>query len=91
MKLAYRAVALVASLSMAVHAFQPSPTSRLVPTTALAAQAPCEVPSNVEIPASVTAASLRSAQLTNVNGETVNLGECMGPGTSIVIFLRHLG
>jgi hypothetical protein len=29
--------------------------------------------------------------LTNVNGEKIRLDEKMGSGTSIVIFLRHLG
>jgi hypothetical protein len=51
--------------------------------------APCATPDI--IPESVTAKQLRSAYLTNANGEIVNLGEKMGKGTSIVIFLRHLG
>jgi len=41
----------------------------------------------IKIPAS----QLRSAQLTNVNDETVKLGDEMGSGTSLVIFLRHMG
>ena len=50
----------------------------------------CAIPNDV-IPDSVTAQSLRSAVLTNANGEKVRLDEKMGPGTSVVIFLRHLG
>jgi len=42
----------------------------------------------VKIPVS----NLRSAKLTNVNGEEVLLGDKMGTdGTNIVIFLRHMG
>lgn len=46
---------------------------------------------NEIIPDSVTAQSLRSAVLTNIDGELVRLDEKMGKGTSIVVFLRHLG
>mmetsp|Transcript_36494 Transcript_36494/g.40302 ORF Transcript_36494/g.40302 Transcript_36494/m.40302 type:complete len:114 (+) Transcript_36494:29-370(+) len=52
--------------------------------------APCDTPDGV-IPEFVTAQALRSASLTNADGEIVTLGEKMGKGTSIVIFLRHLG
>jgi len=41
----------------------------------------------IKIPAS----KLRSAQITNVDGEIVSLGEKIGTGTSIVVFLRHMG
>jgi hypothetical protein len=51
---------------------------------------PCATPDGV-IPESVTAQSLRSAILTNADGELVNLGEQMGKRTSVVVFLRHLG
>jgi hypothetical protein len=34
---------------------------------------------------------LRSAMLTNAAGELVSLGDSMGTGSSLVIFLRHLG
>lgn len=51
---------------------------------------PCAMPNEV-IPDTVTAKALRSAVLTNANGETVRLDDKMGSGTSIVIFLRHLG
>lgn len=53
-------------------------------------QAPCAMPDDV-IPESVTAKALRSAILTNADGKTIRLDEKMGPGTSIVIFLRHAG
>jgi hypothetical protein len=35
--------------------------------------------------------NLRSAQVTNMYGQLVSLGVAMGPGTSVVVFLRHLG
>ena len=35
--------------------------------------------------------ALRKARLTNPHGNRVELGTKMGPGTSIVVFLRHLG
>ena len=34
---------------------------------------------------------LRSAVLTNADGEMIRLGDVMGDETSIVVFLRHLG
>jgi hypothetical protein len=40
---------------------------------------------------SIGAADIRSLSFTNVMGETVGLGDIMGGGTSIVVFLRHLG
>lgn len=54
--------------------------------------APCAMPdNNMEIPPGVTAKTLRSAVLTNADGESVRLGDKMGPGTSVVVFLRHMG
>ena len=50
---------------------------------------PCATPD--VIPESVTAKALRAATLTGADGETVALGDKMGQGTSIVVFLRHLG
>jgi hypothetical protein len=44
-------------------------------------------PSNKQI----TAQDLRKITVTNADGKTVTLGEMMGTGTSIVVFLRHLG
>jgi hypothetical protein len=46
---------------------------------------------NEENVASVTAATLRSISLLNVRGERIRLGDVMTEGTSIVVFLRHLG
>jgi hypothetical protein len=34
---------------------------------------------------------LRKAMLTNAAGELIPLGESMGQGSSLVVFLRHLG
>lgn len=39
----------------------------------------------------IPASNIRSAEVTNVDGEIITLGEKMGKGTSLVIFLRHLG
>jgi hypothetical protein len=39
----------------------------------------------------VTAQTLRKIVVTDADGESVALGELMGQGTSIVVFLRHLG
>lgn len=61
-----------------------------VPSTAADAEVPCAGP-NDAIPDSVTAQSLRTAVLTNIDGDLVRLDEKMGQGTSIVVFLRHLG
>lgn len=59
-------------------------------STATDEASPCAIPNDV-IPDSVTARGLRSAVLTNIDGEKVRLDQKMGKGTSIVIFLRHLG
>lgn len=74
-------------------AIRPASTS-FVPTTTLlqntATDAPCATP-DIEVPEGVTAKLLRSATLINADGETVSLGGKMGQGTSVVVFLRHLG
>ena len=54
------------------------------------ATSPCALPDG-PLPDAVTAKGLRSAVLTTADGERVALGERMGRGTSIVVFLRHLG
>uniref|UniRef100_A0A7R9VW40 Uncharacterized protein n=1 Tax=Pseudictyota dubia TaxID=2749911 RepID=A0A7R9VW40_9STRA len=58
------------------------------------AGAPCDVDSALQVPDLVSAPGsadvLRSALLTNADGESVRLGDAMGSGTSIVVFLRHL-
>ena len=50
----------------------------------------CAIPEDVN-PVGVTASVLRSAVLTNVDGDKIKLGDVMGSDTSVVIFLRHLG
>jgi hypothetical protein len=53
---------------------------------------PCDVvQGNEQRIASTTAQSLRSARVVNINGDRVMLGDQMKQGTSIVVFLRHLG
>lgn len=54
-------------------------------------ESPCATPDS--IPPQVTANALRSAVLTNADGNLVRLGDKMGSDsdTSIVVFLRHLG
>ena len=92
-----RAAALVA-LSALASGFQPAAVKSAVTTTSssvlsLAATTegtPCDTP-DIAIPEGVTANVLRSAVLTNVDGQKVQLGDKMGSGTSIVIFLRHMG
>ena len=37
------------------------------------------------------ASMIRSCMLTDVDGNSVRLGDKMGPGKSVVVFLRHLG
>jgi hypothetical protein len=54
-----------------------------------AANSPYDIP--VVDPLSVTARDLRSISVTNANGTPVPLGDAMGSGTSVVVFLRHLG
>jgi hypothetical protein len=38
-----------------------------------------------------SAQALRTAMLTNAAGEVIPLGQVMGQGSSLVVFLRHLG
>jgi hypothetical protein len=53
---------------------------------------PCDVTEdNEQRIASTTAEALRSAQVVNINGDRITLGDQMKDGTSIVVFLRHLG
>lgn len=42
-------------------------------------------------PSNVSANDLRAIEVTDVNGQKVPLGSAMGRGTSVVVFLRHLG
>mmetsp|Transcript_5402 Transcript_5402/g.10148 ORF Transcript_5402/g.10148 Transcript_5402/m.10148 type:complete len:115 (+) Transcript_5402:112-456(+) len=53
---------------------------------------PCAVPEeNEQTVNAVTAQALRSASLLDFEGKRVTLGNAMKEGTSIVVFLRHLG
>ena len=88
--------AILVAMASAVNAFQAplTPSTKLqTSTTTLFSTAtetpPCATPD--VIPESVTANALRSGILTDANGETIKLGDKMGKGTSIVVFLRHLG
>lgn len=55
----------------------------------------CDVPENVQnlrlVDQPQGGKILRDLDLTAVDGSKVNLGRQMGDGTSVVIFLRHLG
>jgi len=55
----------------------------------------CDIPTDVEVPDLLSekgsANKLRSAVLTNAAGDFVRLDDQMGDGTSVVVFLRHLG
>ena len=55
----------------------------------------CDVPENVQklrlIDQPQGGKILRDLELTDVDGSTVKLGTQMGDGTSVVVFLRHLG
>lgn len=52
----------------------------------------CDVPIDVDLsPTLSSSAPLRSALLTNADNERILLNEKMGSGTSILIFLRHMG
>lgn len=93
----FTASALVALVAVA-SAFQPvvrpsngvvsSSTSLLMASSSAAT--PCDTP-DIAIPEGVTANVLRSAVLTNADGESIRLGDKMGSGVSVVIFLRHMG
>ena len=66
---------------------------RTVPTTTTSA--PCDIPEDV-VPEDLvkqkgSASILRSLVLTNVDGDSISLGNLMGKGKSVVIFLRHMG
>jgi len=93
MRFVRSAALVVAALCLPLASpFAPQPRS--VTNTRLFAQAPCET-SNAEFKdlrkESGSAQLLRQATLTNANGELKKLGDAMGPNTSVVIFLRHLG
>mmetsp|Transcript_13243 Transcript_13243/g.37786 ORF Transcript_13243/g.37786 Transcript_13243/m.37786 type:complete len:102 (-) Transcript_13243:861-1166(-) len=58
--------------------------------------APCDAPEGVETAPDLTsqpgsARLLRSNVVTNADGDFIQLGDSMGTGTSVVVFLRHMG
>jgi hypothetical protein len=57
---------------------------------------PCDMPEGFDdVPSLVSQKGsgkiLRSQTVTNSEGELISLGDAMGKGKSIVIFLRHMG
>jgi hypothetical protein len=84
-----------------VEAFQPSPILNWSQKSVSASSATLwndvgnGITSQSDIPAvspaDVTAKDLRSIKVTNADGVSVPLGNAMGRGTSVVVFLRHLG
>jgi hypothetical protein len=56
---------------------------------------PCDIPEGIINPDLVSQKGsgnlFRNVMLTDVDGKVIRLGDKMGGGTSIVIFLRHLG
>lgn len=58
-------------------------------------ETPCDIPNYIVNPDLVSQKGsgklMRDAMLTDVNGDTITLGDKMGRGTSVVVFLRHLG
>jgi hypothetical protein len=80
-----------ALLISASVAFQPA---SLRPRTRLPGRAsagPLVLAESGSAPTEALAAALRGAALTDARGRPVVLGDRMGPGTSVVVFLRHLG
>ena len=96
---------LLGSHAPAVDAFAPSGLMRSGPTTTNmrlfasdvdqkeeTTSSPCVVPEgNEQIVNAVSAQALRSSSLLDFEGKRIMLGDVMKEGTSIVVFLRHLG
>lgn len=65
--------------------------------TATTESAPCDAPLETKaavpdfVSKSDSAEVLRSVLVTGANGNLVPLGDSMGDGRSVVVFLRHLG
>ena len=77
-----------------LKAFAKSSTTSLY-STSTETSTPCDIPEDVvatDLTSQKGSASLlRSAVLTNVDGDFVNLGSLMGKEKSVVVFLRHMG
>ena len=86
-------VALMLAISRPAFPFQPQ-CSRgmrhfIAPSSAWRLYASAQIP---DVSSSkISSRDLRSIKVTNVKGEYVPLGDAMGTGTSVVVFLRHLG
>lgn len=69
--------------------------SSSVSSIMMTSETPCDIPTDVINPDLVSQKGsgklLRSAMLTDANGEVIRLGDKMGKGTSVVVFLRHMG
>lgn len=89
--------------SAVVRGFAPLPSfgvrrsvggSSAVSSLFMSTETPCDVPSDAVNPDLVVQKGsgkiLRSVMLTDINGDTVKLGDKMGE-TSVVVFLRHMG
>ena len=63
--------------------------SSVLREAASATGSPCDIPE--ALPTTVTGSDLRSIRVLNSDGEMVRLGDAIGPQTSVVVFLRHLG
>jgi hypothetical protein len=97
---------LAAAMVATAGAFAPGVPTRSLSTTAAPSQLRamdiecdddgCIIPDEEEeslLSAAVAnqgASAFRNSMLTDVDGNLINLGEKMGPGKSVVVFLRHL-
>jgi len=56
---------------------------------------PCDIPNNIEVTSLVNQPNagrkIRNSVVTDINGDLIPLDRPMGKGTSVVVFLRHLG
>jgi len=76
---------------------RPSGCARRGGMVAFSSSASCECDAGVAtvtssgVPKTVRASTLRALDLMGADGQMQNLGEKMGEGKSVVVFLRHLG
>lgn len=97
----------IAAAGLAVgSAFVPSPSFGITTIRSVGSSAslwmasevrgtPCDIPEDIVNPDLVSQKGsgnlMRDVMLTDADGKVVRLGDKMGGGTSVVIFLRHLG
>jgi hypothetical protein len=105
LRLSLAAIAAAGCVLASESAFVPSPLSSVTCrsvkspgslwTASEVQETPCDIPKNIKNSDLVSQKGsgnlLRNLVLTDVNGEVIRLGDKMGGGTSVVIFLRHLG